>query len=143
MSLGKKEVIVFSVMALSNLLLKLCISITKINVTFLNRFLLPSKISPPVLAIAFFQFLNLKMYQTHSEDQKISISGDNALPTVDPGEKEKQMFNERQKYVGELPKITVVKLCYRRNPDDRKLILNSQKEFKEVAIELVQFIELF
>jgi hypothetical protein len=102
-----RPVFEYSVMALSNLILKLSINMAKISIVVVSRFLMPSYLNLFTVALLFEKYLELQL-----------VKGKN-FPTAE----------EHMHFLKQFPKISVIKISRHRNPYDLEFITRSQAKF--------------
>lgn len=103
----RKNIVKFLVLSISNLLLKLSINMSKVSVIPLQKFLSFECLNIPTLSIIFLQYIQFKLFQSKGmQDDQAKIN-----------------------FMRQLPKITFVKLNYRKNHKDMELLSKSQDLF--------------
>ena len=115
-----KPVFNHSVMALSNLILKLSINMAKISIVVVTKLL-----TPPSLDIFTTSLLFEKYIQTFSSSNKI-------LNTPD----------EARHYLKQFPKVAYVKISKKRNPYDLKYMKQQQKIFNKPLHSVNSYIDI-
>lgn len=110
---------IYTVIAFSNLILKLSINTNKINIVIITETPTPSFLNVFIVSVLFEKFLGLQVI--NSKDHK--------LP------------EDRKNAIRQLPKLTIIKLCKKRNPFDFYLLSKAQDLQGET--HNIQFIEIF
>lgn len=110
----------YSIMAMSNLILKLSINMAKISIVTITRLHMPPFLNIFIISLLFEKFLEYQLMKS----------------------RDSQHPEDRKSLVKQFPKVTVVKVAKVRSPYDSELISRSQKMFTEEAAN-IQFIELY
>lgn len=103
-----KAVFEYSVMTLSNLILKLSINMAKISIVVVTKLLIPPFINIFTVAILFEKYLEYRMVRNKENFKNIE---------------------DRRNFIKQFPKISIVKLQNKRNAYDIKLIEKCQRLF--------------
>ena len=125
-----RRVVECTVMALSNLILKLSINMSKISILCVSKLL-----TPPQLNIFTTTILFEKYMEYHLCLNKYS-------KTTQEGRRSGPQADEIKHYLKSYPKTTYIKISQRRNPYDCELLAHGQELFGQEPNNL-QFIELF
>lgn len=99
----------YSLMALSNLILKLSINMAKISIVVTTKILTPSYLNLFTVALLFEKHLELQLVKNRKF----------------------QNYDEQRQFLKQFPKISVVKVSKKRNPYDLELISRCQAAFNQ------------
>ncbi len=99
----------YSVMALSNLILKLSINMAKISIVVVSRFLTPNYLNLFTVSLLFEKYLELHLVRA----------------------KQFTTPQDHRHFLKQFPKITLIRLSKHRNPYDLEFISRSQTEFNQ------------
>ena len=110
-----KEVMIYCIMALSNLILKLSINMAKISIVILSDFLTPPHFNCFILSLIFEKYLEVQLFRSKEPHR--------------PPE-------ERNSLIKQFPKVTVIKVAKKLNPFDSLLIEKCQNLFGSEASNL-------